>query len=107
MRSAGFHVRFVDMPQAELDKLKAKRGVPARLSSCHTAVVGAYVLEGHIPASAIKRLLKEKTNVVGLAVPGMPIGSPGMEVPGQPPQPYDILSFDKRGNSRVFSTQKP
>lgn len=107
MKAARFEVRFVDVPQEELDKVKAKHGVPARASSCHTALVGGYVVEGHIPASEVKRLLKERPRVLGLAVPGMPAGSPGMEVPGFQPPPYDVMSFDKQGRMRVFSTQKP
>ena len=107
MKAAQFDVRFVDMPQAEIDKLKAKHGVPPRASSCHTALVGGYVVEGHIPASEVKRLLKERPAVVGLAVPGMPAGSPGMEVPGYQAPPYNVMSFDKQGRMQVFSTQKP
>lgn len=107
MRSAGFRVRFTDMPQAELDKVKAKHGVPAVAHSCHTALAGGYVLEGHIPAGDVKRLLREKPKVVGLAVPGMPPGSPGMEVAQPRLPPYDVLSFDKQGKTQVFSTQRP
>ena len=107
MRAAGFQVRFVDMPQAELDKLKAKHQVPSTVSSCHTALTGGYVIEGHIPATEVKRLLREKPKVVGIAVPGMPPGSPGMEVAHTPLPTYDVLLFDKQGKTRVFSTQKP
>ena len=107
MRAAGFSVRFVDMPQAELDKLKVKHGVPSTLSSCHTALVGGYVIEGHVPPSEVKRLLREKPKVVGIAVPGMPPGSPGMEVARTDLPPYDVVLFDKGGKTRVFSTQKP
>jgi len=107
LRSAGFSVSFIDMPQAELDKLKAKRGVPAVVHSCHTALVDRYVLEGHIPASEVKRLLREKPSVVGIAVPGMPPGSPGMEVAERGLPTYNVLSFDKQGKTRLFSTQKP
>lgn len=107
LKSAGFNVSFIDMPQTELDKLKAKRGVPASVHSCHTALLGRYVLEGHIPASEVKRLLREKPDVVGIAVPGMPPGSPGMEVADRDLPTYNVLSFDKQGKTRVFSTQKP
>lgn len=107
MKANGFEVRFVNMPREELDKVKAKHGVPAALHSCHTALAGGYVLEGHMPASEVKRLLKERPKVVGLAVPGMPLGSPGMEVTRVTPQPYDVLTFDKQGKTQVFSTQKP
>jgi hypothetical protein len=83
--------------------VKAKLGVPAELGSCHTAQVGRYVIEGHIPADAVHRLLKERpTTVSGLAVPGMPMGSPGMEVPGGSVQPYLILTFDRQGQTTVY-----
>lgn len=107
MQANGFDVRFVNMPREELDKVKAKHGVPVALHSCHTALAGGYVLEGHMPASEVKRLLKERPKVVGLAVPGMPLGSPGMEVARVKPQPYDVLTFDKHGKTQVYSTQKP
>ena len=107
MRSAGFRVRFTDMSKAELDTLKAKHGVPATAQSCHTALAAGYVLEGHVPAGEVKRLLREKPKVVGIAVPGMPLGSPGMEVEQPHLPPYDVLLFDKQGKTRVFSTQKP
>jgi hypothetical protein len=79
--------------------------VPAQTRSCHTALVGGYVIEGHVPADEIHRLLKEKPKVAGLAVPGMPIGSPGMEGPNA--RPYDVLTFDKAGKTAVYSTQRP
>jgi hypothetical protein len=75
--------------------------VPEKLYSCHTAVVQSYVIEGHVPADLIHRLLKERPALVGLAVPGMPVGSPGME--GTNPQPYDIISFDKAGRTSVYA----
>ena len=90
---------------ADITAVKAKYGVPAQARSCHTAVVGGYVIEGHVPAADIQRLLKEKPKVAGLAVPGMPIGSPGMEGPNA--RSYDVLAFDKTGKTTVFSTQRP
>ena len=107
MKASGFEVRFVNMPREELDKVKAKHRIPAALHSCHTALVGGYVVEGHIPAGEVTRLLKKRPSVVGLAVPGMPLGSPGMEVARVKPQPYNVLTFDKQGKTQVFSTQKP
>ena len=74
---------------------KIKNKVPEKLYSCHTALVQGYVIEGHVPADLIHRLLKERPAVAGLAVPGMPVGSPGME--GANPQPYEVISFDKAG----------
>jgi hypothetical protein len=75
--------------------------VPQKLYSCHTATVQGYVIEGHVPADLIHRLLKEKPEVAGLAVPGMPVGSPGME--GVNPQPYEVLTFDKDGNISIYA----
>ncbi|MGH7356985.1 MAG: DUF411 domain-containing protein [Candidatus Rokuibacteriota bacterium] len=86
----------------DLRSVKARLGVPPTLESCHTARVGAYVIEGHVPADTIKRLLKERPAVAGLAVPGMPVGSPGMESPGLTPERYQILTFDKSGKTTVF-----
>ncbi len=107
MKKAGFQVTVTDMPQASLDNVKAKHQVPAAVHSCHTAVVDGYAIEGHVPATEVKRLLKEKQKVTGIAVPGMPLGSPGMESPGITPHPYDVLSFDAQGNTKVFATIKP
>lgn len=84
--------------------IKAQHGVPSRVQSCHTAIVDGYVLEGHVPAADVQRLLKERPAVVGLAVPGMPIGSPGMEVPNMKAQPYDVIAFTKQGQLRVFAS---
>jgi len=77
--------------------------VPAKANSCHTAVVDGYTLEGHVPATEVRKLLKEKPAVVGLAVPGMPVGSPGMEY-GKTVQPYNVMSFDKTGQLKVFAS---
>jgi hypothetical protein len=107
MKKAGFQVTVTDMPQASLDNVKAKHKVPEAVHSCHTAVVEGYAIEGHVPATEVKRLLKEKQKVTGIAVPGMPIGSPGMESPGITPHPYDVLSFDAQGKTKVFATIKP
>ncbi|MGH7539817.1 MAG: DUF411 domain-containing protein, partial [Gemmatimonadota bacterium] len=85
----------------ELARIKTEAGVPAQLQSCHTARVGDYVIEGHVPADAIARLLAEQPHVKGLAVPGMPVGSPGMEQ-GDRVEPYEILTFDAEGRTRVF-----
>ena len=75
--------------------------MPRSLHTCHTALVEGYVIEGHVPADLIYRLLKEKPAVIGLAVPGMPEGSPGME--GANPEPYDILAFDRNGGVRLYA----
>jgi hypothetical protein len=89
LRRSGFTVAAIDT--ADLAAVKAALGVPGELASCHTAKIDAYVIEGHVPAAAIRRLLAERPAALGLAVPGMPIGSPGME--GGTPQLYDVILF--------------
>jgi hypothetical protein len=85
----------------DLTAVKDRHGVPATARSCHTAIVDGYVVEGHVPAAEIRRLLAERPAIVGLAVAGMPAGSPGME--GGAAQPYDVLSFDASGATSVFA----
>ncbi|MGQ0765653.1 MAG: DUF411 domain-containing protein [Gemmatimonadota bacterium] len=102
VRAAGFDVRATDLEQAALDARKASLGVGARLQSCHTSLVNGYVIEGHVPADDIKRLIREKADVAGLAAPGMPVGSPGMEVGGRR-DPYDVISFTKAGALKVYA----
>jgi hypothetical protein len=89
----------------DLAPVKRKLGVPPALQSCHTAVVEGYVIEGHVPADLIDRLLRERPPVIGLAVPGMPVGSPGMEAPGQAAERYQVLAFDQKGRTTVFATR--
>ena len=96
----GYAVDAKDTPA--MAEIKRTLGVPEALTACHTAVVNGYLIEGHVPAADIARLLKEKPKVAGLAVPGMPMGSPGMEGPGQ--QHYQVLSFDKSGKTKVFAS---
>ena len=105
LKDHGFTVRTTDV--ADVSPVKAEHGVPGRLPSCHTALVDGYVIEGHVPAPDIARLLEEGPRVAGLAVPGMPIGSPGMEVPGRPVESYDVIAFDRRGGAEVFSSHGP
>ena len=93
LQKAGFTVETIET--AALDAVKTRLGVPADLAACHTAQVAEYVVEGHVPAVALKRLLSEKPNAAGLAVPGMPVGSPGME--GGTPQPYEVVLFGPTG----------
>lgn len=99
LKEAGFEVTA--MNRDDMNSVKSQLGVPVRLASCHTAVVGKYVVEGHVPAASIRRLLDEDANIGGLAVPGMPIGSPGMEVPGRPADRYDVIAFST-GGTAVF-----
>lgn len=91
LKAAGYAVQVHDT--ADLDGVKRRLGVPVHLAACHTAEVAGYVIEGHVPAAAIMRLLAEKPAARGLAVPGMPVGSPGMEVQGVAPEAYDVLLF--------------
>lgn len=96
----GYRVDAKDSP--DMTEIKHSLGVPDALTSCHTAVVNGYLIEGHVPAADIARLLKTKPKVAGLAVPGMPMGSPGMEGPRT--QKYQVLSFDKAGKTKVFAS---
>lgn len=89
----------------DVQVIKDKYGVPVEMASCHTALIGGYVVEGHVPAADIKKLLKSKPAVVGVSVPGMPVGTPGMEV-GNKKDSYDVVSFDKNKNIQVFSRYK-
>jgi hypothetical protein len=77
---------------------------PIELQSCHTAIVDGYIIEGHVPLAEIERLVVERPDIAGLAVPGMPVGSPGMEVEGVAPHPYDVIAFDKSGRTEVFAS---
>ena len=100
LRKDGFTVTVVDDPA--INRYKARLGVPGELASCHTAEVEGFVIEGHVPAGAIRKLLERRPALRGLAVPGMPIGSPGMEVEGQAPDIYDVVGFSPNGRS-VFA----
>ena len=101
LQSSGFKVEKKDVNDAQLAEIKSKYSVPEKLQSCHTAVVQGYVIEGHVPADLIFRVLKEKPPIRGLAVAGMPPGSPGMESPN--PQPYEVMAFDKAGRVTVYA----
>jgi len=101
LRDKGFKVDARDV--VDLDAVKRKHGVPEALESCHTALVDGYVLEGHVPADVIGQLLRERPKLAGLAVPGMPAGSPGTESPGRKAERYDVIAFDARGTTRVFA----
>lgn len=101
MRAAGFRVE--DNLVASAAPARRMLGIPADLLSCHAAAVDGYALEGHVPASAVSRLLAERpAGVRGLAVPGMPLGSPGMEVPGRPPDSYDVIAFADNAAHTAF-----
>lgn len=89
---------------SNLAAIKEQYQVPPSLQSCHTAIVDGYIIEGHVSVVDIERLLTERPDIAGLAVPGMPVGSPGMEVEGVAAQPYDVFAFDKSGNVSLFAS---
>lgn len=102
MKQNGFTVHVTDLN--DLSAIKAKHGVPSNVQSCHTAIVNGYVVEGHVPAVTVKRMLKERPAAAGIAVPGMPQGSPGMEAPGNiVPPPYEVVTFDRKGETRLYA----
>ncbi len=101
LKAAGFATVVHD--EKDMDEVKDNLGVPKALRSCHTAQVEQYVIEGHVPAEDIRRLLDQKPKVAGLAVPGMPRSSPGMAVPGEPTEPYEVLAFQLDGGTQVYA----
>jgi len=103
LRASGYPVKVEDV--RDITPIKRRYNVPERLEGCHTALVEGYVVEGHVPADLIDRLLRERPPAAGLAVPGMPAGSPGMEAPGQAPEPYKVLLFDRSGKTAVFASR--
>jgi hypothetical protein len=104
LRKNGFEVKTQNVPNTAA--YRARFGIPAALGSCHTATIGGYALEGHVPAKEIRRLLAEKPKAVGLTVPGMPMGSPGMEMPDMPADAYDVLLVRKDGSHVVYQHYK-
>ncbi len=104
MRDAGFAVQTVDIPRSsDRDDLKRAHGVTSALASCHTALVGGYVVEGHVPPELVKQMLAEHPAIAGLAVPGMVTGSPGME--GLSSSHYDVLAYTQDGATRVYGSR--
>lgn len=100
IEEAGFNVIVVE--QANNNALRKKYAIAPELASCHTAIVEGYAIEGHVPVNDIKRLLREKPAIAGIAVPGMPASSPGMDVPGNT-DPYQVIAFRKDGKKRVYN----
>jgi hypothetical protein len=98
MRAAGFEATVRDV--ADLQAVKTANGVPDALQSCHTAIIGGYVIEGHVPAADVRRLLAERPRAKGLAAPGMPPSSPGMDIPGTP---YEVVLFGASGGDRLWA----
>ena len=105
MEVNGYTVKVEDVQN--LTSVKNQYQVPPELQSCHTAIVDGYVIEGHVAIADIKRLLDERPAILGLAVPGMPPGSPGMDYEGAIPQPYDVIAFDQSGSFEVFASYNP
>jgi hypothetical protein len=103
IRSAGFPVSFEEMDPAALADVKAAMGIRPELASCHTAQVEGYVIEGHVPATDVRRLLTERPDALGLTVPGMPFGSPGMG-PEDQREAYDVLLIARDGSTTVFAS---
>ncbi len=103
LREAGFSVEAHD--HGNLERVRSQLNVPRAMAGCHTAQVGGYTVEGHVPAAQIKRLLAEKPEVLGISVPGMPLGSPGME--GEGGREYRVMAWRKDGSSSVFSVEQP
>lgn len=102
MRDNGFTVK--DEFVQDISTIKAKYQIPPALQSCHTAIVDGYVIEGHVPLAEINRLLVERPTAIGLAVAGMPVGAPGMEVAGAAPQAYDVVLFDATGRMEIYGS---
>jgi hypothetical protein len=100
MRKNGFDAKVQDVEN--IGALKLKLGVREEFSSCHTTEVGGYIVEGHVPVEVVQRMLKERPKIVGIAVPGMPMGSPGMEVPSGKKDSYNILAFTSDGKTTVY-----
>jgi len=100
MKEEGFEVEV--QSKLRMKPVKKQVGLPASLAACHTSVVGNYVVEGHVPAQEVKQLLREQPDVRGLSVPGMPVGSPGMER-GNRVEPYEVVTFTPSGETTVFA----
>jgi hypothetical protein len=103
LKQNNFNVK--DIVSDDVQTIKNKYGVTQELASCHTAIVNGYAIEGHVPADDIKTLLKKKSDVVGITVPGMPSGTPGMEMGGKK-DAYQVISFDKKNQHQVFNSYK-
>ncbi|WP_227339861.1 DUF411 domain-containing protein [Sphingopyxis sp. P8] len=100
-RVAGYRVEVVN--RADMTAVKTRYGVPADLASCHTAIIGDYAIEGHVPMPHVAKLIDDRPRgIVGLAVPGMPRGSPGMEMADGTIDPFEVMAFDRAGNSRTY-----
>lgn len=105
LTKSGFNV--TSKTTDNMEEVRRQNGVPEKMQSCHTAVIDGYVIEGHVPADDVKKLLETRpADVAGLAAPGMPPKSPGMQPEGEKPSGYDVLSFDRQGNAKIFTSYK-
>ena len=102
MEDNGFEVAEIDT--GDLTAIKNQYQVPPALQGCHTAIVDGYIIEGHVPAKEIKRLLNERPDVLGIAVAGMPAGSPGMDAAGTESEPYEVVTFNRSGEIKIYAT---
>jgi hypothetical protein len=102
MRENGYTVQVEDAQNRAA--LRDQYNIPLQIESCHIAIVDGYIIEGHVPVAEIERLLSERSEIVGLAVIGMPSGSPGMEDESQSQQPFDVLAFDSQGNTEIYAS---
>ncbi len=102
MEGNGYTVQVKNV--SDLAAVKRNQQIPAQLQSCHTAIVDGYIIEGHVPVADLERLLADRPDIAGLAVPGMPVGAPGMEVDGAADQPFDVIAFDKAGQTEVYAS---
>ena len=102
MEENGYSLTVEDVEN--ISSVHTRYQVPVALQSCHIAIVDGYIIEGHVSIFEIERLLTERPEILGLSVPGMPIGSPGMEVEGATPQPYNVIAFDKTGKTEVYAS---
>ena len=103
LEANGFEVKAKNTSPAMLDRIKRQAGIEEKLASCHTGLIDGYAVEGHVPAADIKKLLEERPDAIGLTVPDMPIGSPGMEQPDGKTEPYDVLLVKKDGTTEIFA----
>lgn len=104
MKFSGFAVEAHNVADARLAEIKETAGIPANLRSCHVALAGTYAFEGHVPADLVTRVLQQKPKLAGLAVPGMPVGSPGMEM-GARKDRYDVVAFGRDGKTWVYASR--
>lgn len=103
LEANGFDVMAKNTSPGMLDRIKRQAGISEKLASCHTGIIDGYVVEGHVPAEDIKRLVEERPDAIGLTVPNMPLGSPGMEQPDGKTEPYDVMLVKKDGSTVVFA----